>query len=138
MKIAEASRQTGLSIDTLRYYDRIGLVSPRRIGSHRSYAHAEIEELQIIVRLRALGMSLDEVRDLVMMDRRVTLAPRMSPNDLTDAAQIATVVRSHIDRIEQHLQEQEALLEAFRAMQRKLDGLLAHGGLQSEHESDSR
>lgn len=65
--IGLAARQIGCSIDTIRFYEKIGVLSrPRRTESgRRIYGLAEISRLTFICRARELGFSLDEVRDLL-------------------------------------------------------------------------
>ncbi|MBM7416083.1 MULTISPECIES: MerR family transcriptional regulator [Nocardiaceae] len=63
--IAEASEQTGLTIDTLRYYERDGLLLravPRSSTGQRRYGDDDITWIVLITRLRATGMSIAEVR----------------------------------------------------------------------------
>jgi MerR family mercuric resistance operon transcriptional regulator len=64
--IGELSRQTGCNIETIRYYERIGLmpVPPRR-GRYRSYGPEDVARLGFVRRARELGFTLDEVRALL-------------------------------------------------------------------------
>lgn len=64
LSIAEAAEASGLSVHTLRYYERTGLLEPvRRNGSgHRRYRAAELERITFLTRLRATGMPIREVR----------------------------------------------------------------------------
>jgi MerR family mercuric resistance operon transcriptional regulator len=67
-QIGELSRRTGCNIETIRYYERIGL-SPhaRRSGRYRNYDSADAERLAFIRRARELGFTLDEVRMLLAL-----------------------------------------------------------------------
>lgn len=63
--IAEAAERTGLSVHTLRYYERDDLlrVPPERAGSgHRRYHERDLEWIVLITRLRSTGMPIREVR----------------------------------------------------------------------------
>jgi MerR family mercuric resistance operon transcriptional regulator len=64
--IGELSRRTGCNIETIRYYERIGLmpVPPRR-GRYRSYGGDHVARLGFVRRARELGFTLDEVRALL-------------------------------------------------------------------------
>jgi DNA-binding transcriptional MerR regulator len=79
VKIGELAARTGLSVRTLHYYEEIGLLVPsqRGAGAHRLYDTNDLARLQRIVSLRALGLSLDEVR--VCLDD-----PGVSPLTLLD------------------------------------------------------
>ena len=61
--IAEASARSGLSQDTLRYYDRLGLI-PRlkRNGGRRMFSELDMHRLHVISCLRDTGMPLAEIR----------------------------------------------------------------------------
>jgi len=64
--IGALSRQTQCNIETIRYYERIGLLpKPRRQGRYRRYDVDAIARLRFIRRARQLGFTLDEVRALL-------------------------------------------------------------------------
>ncbi len=66
LTISEVRDATGLSARTLRYYEELGLLPGvrRRSGGRRVYGADEIERLRFIQRLKALGLSLAEVKEL--------------------------------------------------------------------------
>lgn len=64
--IGELSRRTGCNIETIRYYERIGLMPiPPRRGRYRSYGPEDVGRLGFVRRARELGFTLDEVRALL-------------------------------------------------------------------------
>lgn len=64
--IGEVSRRTGCNIETIRYYERIGLMPlPPRRGRYRSYGAEDVSRLGFVRRARELGFTLDEVRALL-------------------------------------------------------------------------
>lgn len=64
--IGELSRRTGCNIETIRYYERIGILPKAdRRGRYRSYAKADTERLLFVRRARELGFTLDEIRALL-------------------------------------------------------------------------
>jgi MerR family transcriptional regulator, mercuric resistance operon regulatory protein len=67
--IGDASRRTGCNIETIRYYERIGLVpkATRTASRYRVYAPADVQRLVFIRRARELGFALDEIRDLLRL-----------------------------------------------------------------------
>ena len=65
MSIAEASRRTGVSVHTLRYYERAGLVvTPidRTVGGRRRYHQLDLDWIVVCTRLRATGMPIKTIR----------------------------------------------------------------------------
>ena len=69
MKISRAAEASGCHLETIRYYERIGLLpQPDRTGSgYRVYGSADIERLRFIARGRDLGFSLEEIRSLLQL-----------------------------------------------------------------------
>jgi DNA-binding transcriptional MerR regulator len=67
--IARAAAHSGLSIDTLRYYERIGLVDPpaRDSGGRRTYSDADLEWLVFLTRLRTTGMPIKLMREYAQL-----------------------------------------------------------------------
>ena len=64
--IGEASRQSGVSIETIRYYEREGITAKpeRAVNGRRLYRDTDVAELTFIKRCRDLGFSLPDVRTL--------------------------------------------------------------------------
>ncbi|WP_031466015.1 MerR family transcriptional regulator [Sciscionella sediminilitoris] len=70
--IRDVAEQTGLSMETLRWYERAGLVPPVHRGSdgRRRYSAAEVGFVRLIVCLRRTGMPVARVREFVDLVRR--------------------------------------------------------------------
>jgi MerR family transcriptional regulator, mercuric resistance operon regulatory protein len=67
IQIGELSRRTGCNIETIRYYERIGLLPApaRSAGRYRVYETCDVRRLTFIRRARELGFTLDAVRALL-------------------------------------------------------------------------
>ncbi len=67
--IGALARDTGCNIETIRYYEKIGLLAepPRSSGGHRSYASNDTKRLSFIVRSRELGFSVPDIRQLLRL-----------------------------------------------------------------------
>ena len=65
-QIGEVEKRAGVSARTIRYYEELGLLPGvrRRAGGRRVYGPDELERLRFIQRLKALGLSLAEIKDL--------------------------------------------------------------------------
>jgi DNA-binding transcriptional MerR regulator len=70
--IAQAAAQSGLSIDTLRYYERIGLVEPpaRDSGGRRVYSDEDLGWLNFLTHLRTTGMPIRMMREYAKLRHR--------------------------------------------------------------------
>jgi len=69
--IGEICKETGLSARTVRYYEELGLLPGvrRREGGRRVYGPDEVERLRFITRLKTLGLSLAEIKELNALHR---------------------------------------------------------------------
>lgn len=67
MKIGELAQRTGCLVETIRYYERVGLLAPpdRGTNNYRSYEQVHAERLGFIRHCRALDMTLYEIRKLL-------------------------------------------------------------------------
>jgi MerR family mercuric resistance operon transcriptional regulator len=107
--IGELSRQTGCNIETIRYYERIGLLpSPGREGRYRRYAGADVRRLSFVRRARELGFTLDEVRALLALSA-------------IDGQSACAEVRNFSAT---HLADVRARIADLRAMERVLAGAI--------------
>lgn len=70
--IGRAARATGTKVQTVRYYEQIGLLPPpdRTEGNQRLYTGADIARLGFIRHARRLGFSIQEIRELLQMSDR--------------------------------------------------------------------
>ncbi len=66
ISIKEVTKQTGISVRTLRYYDEINLLPPagKTEGGHRLYGEKELKKLQEIQFLKTLGFNLKEIKEM--------------------------------------------------------------------------
>lgn len=72
VSIAVAAERSGLSIDTLRYYERIGLIDPpeRDHGGRRLYSQRHLDWLAFLIKLRTTGMPIRTMREYAELQRR--------------------------------------------------------------------
>lgn len=66
---AEIAKRTGCNLETVRYYEKVGLLPepPRTQGGHRAYGAEHERRLRFILRARELGFTLDEIRALLLL-----------------------------------------------------------------------
>ncbi|KFG72015.1 MerR family transcriptional regulator [Streptomyces mutabilis] len=81
MRIGEVATRTELSLRTIRHYEETGLVVPsaRSQGGFRLYTDADVSRLMVIRRMKPMGFTLDEMRELL------AATDRLDTGDLTDA-----------------------------------------------------
>ena len=96
--IGALAKRAGVSIDTVRYYERGGLLAPKtRLASgYRRYSELEVARLRFIRRAQALGFSLKEVKELLALSnlRDVGRVKRAAQTKLADVEErIASLER---------------------------------------------
>ncbi len=105
LSIGKLARSANVSVDTIRYYERMGLLSPpkRSEAGYRKYCESDLRRLTLIRRARAVGFSIQEIGELL------GARPR------EDIAEAPGMIRRKLDSIGRLLEElrrwQNALLE---------------------------
>jgi Cd(II)/Pb(II)-responsive transcriptional regulator len=101
MKIGELAKQSGCSIETIRYYEREGLLAApaRSEGNFRLYGGQHAERLIFIRNCRALDMSHEEIRALL----------RVKDQNGQDCGDVATLLEAHIGHVAGRIAELQAL-----------------------------
>ncbi|SDQ94072.1 MerR family transcriptional regulator [Microbacterium sp. cf332] len=110
MRIGEVTERTELSFRTLRHYDEIGLVTPsaRTEGGFRLYTEGDVSRILLIRRMKPLGYSLDEMRDLLDVVDALTA----SPGDADLRARLEAIRSGAAERRER-LTRQVAMADEF-------------------------
>ncbi|MCW2581855.1 MAG: hmrR [Klenkia sp.] len=69
LQIGEVADRIGLSLRTIRHYDEVGLAVPsaRSDGGFRLYVEADVERLRVVMQMKPLGFSLEEMRELLQV-----------------------------------------------------------------------
>lgn len=75
ISIGQLASDMGISIRTIRYYEEVGIFKPAKTAdsNYRYYGSAEIEKLGIIIFLRKVGFSLQDIRTLLFENRYLKL-----------------------------------------------------------------
>lgn len=103
--IGGLSSRSGVNVETIRYYERIGVLAkpPRTSSGYRFYRPSDVERLVFIRRARDLGFSLDDVRRLLALaDGRSRSCRRVRDIAATHLADVRTKL-SDLQRMEQVL-----------------------------------
>jgi Cu(I)-responsive transcriptional regulator len=113
--IGDLAGRTGTKVETIRYYERIGLLPTpgRTSGNYRAYTAEHLGRLSFIRRSRDLGFTLDQVRALLdLADQRER-----------DCAAVDAIAREHLAEVERKIAD----LSALRQELRDLIGRCGHG-----------
>lgn len=101
MRIGELARATGSKVETVRYYETIGLLgAPTRSASnYRIYDQRQLNRLGFIRRARTLGFSIDEVRQLL----------DLADDQARPCRAVDDLARAHLDAIDRRIADLETL-----------------------------
>ncbi len=115
MRIGELSKATGVDIETIRFYEKSGLLPgpARSDNGYRDYAHAHLERLAFIRHCRALDMSLADVAQLLAS---------LDTEDAEQLAQVDGLVEAQLARVRARLASMLALEQQLVALKARCDG----------------
>lgn len=103
LTIGKLAAAAGINVETVRYYERRGLIAqPSGNGGYRRYGAGHIERLAFIRRAQGMGFSLDEIAELMQL------------NDMTDHLQARRLAEAKIATISEriaHLQQMQHALQ---------------------------
>lgn len=117
LPIAEVAERTGLSKDTLRYYEKAGLIEAvgRSSGGQRRYAATDLDWLVFLLRLRATGMSITDMQQFAELRRagetsvpeRLELLTRHGE----DVERRIAALQGHLEALQPKLDHYQRLLD---------------------------
>ncbi len=107
MNIGEAAHSSGLPEKTLRYYEEIGLITPkRRENGYRKYIESDVHKLRFLQRARSLGFSIADCRMLLSLYE----------NQKRASSSVKKIATSHLNEIERKIQELESLRNSLKQL----------------------
>ncbi|MAM00528.1 MAG: transcriptional regulator [Alteromonadaceae bacterium] len=114
LRRGELAKRTGCNIETIRYYERIGLLPnpPRSENGFRRYEESHVTRLMFIRRARGLGFTLDEVQDLL----------RLVDGGHYICAQVQELALSHVDEIQRKIEDLRRMEQALKEMAKQCSG----------------
>ncbi len=114
LTIGTLAKRVGVAVETLRYYERRGLIRPaQRTGvGYRLFDAAAEQRLRFVRRAQALGFSLDEVAELLSL----------SDNPAASAGEVKRLTQAKIDDIAQRIRDLERMKEALSRLAERCPG----------------
>ncbi len=115
MRIGELAKQTGHTTDTVRFYEKEGLLPPgiRLSNNYRDYGPAHEARLLFIRRCRSLSLGLDEIKWLLST---------MDDPSGEKANRAHSVIDAHLHRVDEQIEELKALREALLTLRGTCQG----------------
>ncbi len=108
LKIGEVAKRTGCLVETIRYYEREGLLlePARSEGNYRVYTDIHVERLQFIRHCRVLDMTLEEIRNLLRF--------RDAPDE--NCSEVNALLDEHIEHVSNRIKELRFLQKNLREL----------------------
>ena len=108
LMIGELSRRTGVNIETIRYYERVGVMPnpSRSSGGHRLYDDEHLKRLAFVKRSRELGFGLDDVRELLGL---------VDGGSFT-CAEVHTIATAHLDDVKRKITDLRRMERVLKSM----------------------
>jgi len=116
--ITELAAEFDITPRAIRFYEDMGLLEPSRAGRNRVYTHRDRTRLKLTLRGKRLGLSLQEVKQLVdMYDSESDAAPQLKA--------FLAVLRQHRQQLQQQLEDIEVTLAEISQHEERCEALLA-------------
>lgn len=105
MSIGELALRTGSKVETIRYYERTGLMTdpPRTFGGHRVYGEEHFKRLAFICRGRALGFPMAQIKEMLAM---------MDTNN-ESCCEVAAATERHLASVRERMYDLQCLERAL-------------------------
>lgn len=109
MKIGDISKRANIPVETVRYYEKIGLLpEPDRTASgYRSYRQAHLDRLLFIKRCRNLDMAQNEIRELILL----------AENPEADCSGVDALLARHLHHVRERRRELASLEQTLEKLQ---------------------
>jgi DNA-binding transcriptional MerR regulator len=116
VNISEAARRTGIAVDTIRYYDRLGLLGAvgRTAGGARAFTESDLGWLRILRCLRDTGMRMSDLRRFVAVDGDRDPRGRRELLESHRAAVLERIARTH-----RELEVLDGKIAAYRELEER-------------------
>ncbi len=121
LTIGKVAKRSGVAVETLRFYERRGLIEPRdrTDAGYRLYREDVLRRLRFIRRAQALGFSLDEIAELLAL----------SDNPAESAAEVKRLTHDKIEDIETRIRDLERMRDGLAELEARCPG---HRGTTAE------
>ena len=94
VKIGEFAERTGISKDTIRYYEKIGLLQPEIINKYREYNNNDVILIETIIKLKQTGFSLLEVKMLFDWSKNTDHNKKLTQEEIQNVLQIKEIFQN--------------------------------------------
>ena len=115
IQISDLAKMLHITTRTIRLYEEMGLVNPprRTEGGIRLYEQADIRRFKMVLKVKALGLSLQEIKELADIYSREQLPEKIMPR-------LIELLNSHIDKIKKRIGQLQSLERDITEYKKKI------------------
>ncbi|MFJ7667165.1 MerR family transcriptional regulator [Lysinibacillus sp. NPDC097195] len=124
MKIGEFALCTGLSKDTIRYYEKINLLHPIIKNNQREYHEQHVEIIHIILKLKQSGFLLQEIKMLFELSQHTDHTNQLSDEEIDNVKQLKLLFQHKYDQMVQKEEEIRQIKQVLSNANHKIEQLL--------------
>ena len=124
MKISELSKCTGVSKDTIRYYEKLNLIHPKMSNKHRAYDEHHIEILRTILKLKQSGFTLQEIKMLFEWSQNTDRHNNLTEEEIHNLLQLKQLFQKKYEQMIQKEQEIKQIKQVLERANGKLEQLI--------------
>lgn len=125
LKIGEFAESVHLSIDTIRYYEKMGLLHPIIKNKHRDYTRKDTDIIETILKLKQTGFSLQEIKMLFEWSQNTDQNKKLTEEEIQNLHSIKTIFKKKYEQMlqkeDQIKQIKQVLLQADNKMEELLE-----------------
>lgn len=113
LNIGAAAKAAGVTVDTVRYYERSGLLplATRTASGYRTYSRVDVDRLRFVRQAKALGFTLDDIAELLRLQ-----------DGGGDRAEVRATARARVDDLDRKICELTLIRDALTALERRCQG----------------
>lgn len=124
MKIGEFAERTGISKDTIRYYEKIGLLHPEIINKHREYNNNDVILMETIIKLKQTGFSLLEIKMLFDWSKNTDHNKKLTQEEIQNVLQIKEIFQNKYAQMVQRENNIKQIKHVLQKADYKIEQLL--------------
>lgn len=117
LTVKEVSKQTGLSLEAIRHYEKVALIHPpRAMNGYRQFNQALIEQLVFIKNCRALGFSIEEIKQMQILQQQ----PQQHCHSVDE------LLALHLIQIDEKIVQLEQIKQRLQGLQGCNEHMISH------------
>ncbi|GAA0594398.1 hypothetical protein GCM10009001_08120 [Virgibacillus siamensis] len=124
MRISEFAQLTGISKDTIRYYEKIGLLHPALHNNQRDYTNQDISNVDTIIKLKGTGFSLKEIKILFDWSKDADHERELTVEEIQNLLKIKDLFQVKYEQILQQEEKIKEVKQVLKSADHKIEFLL--------------